>query len=112
MKLHLTSLLAGAALVAAVAVCTEAARASDERVRSDPFVTNVNARSFTVSGTVVSARGDTLVVRIDDHGHRIPFSLGSGVSAGKLKAGTRVSVRYHPSGATGQVADEVMVLGR
>ncbi len=110
MKLHLTTLLAGAALVVTAAVCAEASRASDERAQATPFVTNVDARSFTVSGTVVSARGDTLLVRIDDHGHRIPFSLGSGVD--KPKAGSRVSVRYHPSGATGQVADEVRVLGR
>jgi hypothetical protein len=107
MKLHSTTLLAGAALVVTVAVCAEAGRASDQRVPSNPFVTNVDARSFTVSGTVVSARGGVLVVRIDDHGHSIPFSLGSGVSA--PKAGARVSVRYHPSGATGQVADEVNV---
>jgi hypothetical protein len=111
MKLHLTTLLAGAALVATVAISAEAARTSD-RAASDPFVTNVNARSFTVSGTVVSARGQTLVVRIDDHGHHVPFALGSGISLGKLKAGTRVSVRYHPNGATGQVADDVQVLGR
>jgi hypothetical protein len=109
MKLHLTTLLAGAALVATVAVCAEAARASDERLPLDPFVTNVNARGFTVSGTVVSTRGDRLVVRIDDHGHHVPFSLGSGVSVGKLKAGTHVLVRYHPAGATGQVADDVQV---
>lgn len=109
MKLHLTTLLAGAAMVATVAVCAKTARASNERVPPDPFVMNVNARSFTVSGTVVSARADTLVVRIDDHGHHVPFSLGSGVSLGKLKAGTHVLVRYHPAGATGQVADDVQV---
>ena len=109
MKLHLTTLLAGAALVATAAVGAEAARASDERVPPDPFVMNVNARSFTVSGTVVSARGSTLVVRIDDHGHHIPFSIGSGVSLGKLKAGSHVVVSYHPAGATGQVADDVQV---
>ena len=111
MKLHLSTLLAGAALVA-TAVCTETARASDERGPQDPFLSNVNARGFTVSGTVVSARGGTLVVRIDDHQHHIPFSLGAGVSISGLQAGGRVSVRYHPAGETGQVADAVQSLGR
>ncbi len=107
MKHHTKTLLAAAALVAAVAVGTEAARAAD-----DPFLANVNARGFTVSGTVVSARGGTLVVRIDDHHHNIPFAVGSGVSISGIKAGQRVSVRYHPSGETGQVADAVQLLGR
>ena len=110
MKLHLTTLLAGAALVVTVAVCVEAGRASDER--SNPFVSNVTDRTFTVPGSIVSVRGETLVVRIDDGHHRIPFSLGPGVSAGELKVGNRVSVRYHPLGATGQMADEIQVLGR
>lgn len=104
---HLTTLLAGAALVVAVAIGAEASRASDERAPASPFVTDVDTRSFTVSGTVVSTRGDTLVVRIDDHGHRIPFALGSGVD--KPKVGARVTVRYHPSGTTGQVADAIQV---
>ncbi len=110
MKLRVTALLLGAAFVA---LCVSAGVAGAAgSAQSDPFVTNVGARTYTVTGTVVSLRGETLVVRIDDHHHHIPFSLGAGVSVGKLKAGTRVSVRYHPSGATGQVADEVTVLGR
>jgi hypothetical protein len=74
------------------------------------FAPDVNQRSFTVTGTVVSARSGSLVVRIDDHGHTIPFSLGPSVSPTELRAGSRVSVRYHPTGATGQVADEVAVI--
>ena len=106
MKLRVTALLLGAALVATLCVSVGVAKAAS-RDQSSPFVTNVDARSFTVSGTVVSVRGDTLVVRIDDHGHSIPFSLGRGVD--KPKVGARVIVRYHPSGTTGQVADEVKV---
>ena len=109
MKLRVSALLLGAALVATLCVTAGVARAAGDD-SSNPFVGNVQARSFTVTGTVVSVRGETLVVRIDDHHHHITFSLGRGVD--KPKAGARVSVRYHPSGATGQVADEVQVLGR
>jgi ferric-dicitrate binding protein FerR (iron transport regulator) len=109
MKLRVTALLWGAAFVATLCVSAGIARAADS-VASDPFVTNVQARTFTVTGTVVSVRGETMVVRIDDHHHHLPFSLGRGVD--KPKVGARVSVRYHPSGETGQVADEVQVLGR
>jgi hypothetical protein len=70
----------------------------------------VEQRSFTVTGTVVSARSGALVVRIDDHGHRITFSLGPRVTPGELRAGSRVSVHYRPTGATGQIADEVEVI--
>jgi hypothetical protein len=77
---------------------------------ANPFAADVNQRSFTVTGTVVSARSGLLVVKIDDHGHPIPFSLGSSVSPADLRAGSRVSVRYHPTGSTGQVADEVAVI--
>jgi ferric-dicitrate binding protein FerR (iron transport regulator) len=75
-----------------------------------PFGVGVEQRSFTVTGTVVSARSDALIVRIDDHGHRITFSPGPRVSPAELRAGSRVSVHYHPAGSTGQVADEVEVL--
>jgi ferric-dicitrate binding protein FerR (iron transport regulator) len=78
--------------------------------QSNPFVLDVEQRSFTVTGTVVSARSGALVVRIDDHGHRITFSLGPRVTPGELRAGSRVSVHYRPTGSTGQVADDVEVL--
>jgi hypothetical protein len=108
MQRQLTTSLAAAALVFAVSVCAEAGKAS---ARQSSFSEDRDDRSFTVSGTIVSTRGGSLVVRIDDHGHNIPFSLGSKVSAAKLAAGSRVSVRYHPTGAAGQMADEVQVLG-
>jgi hypothetical protein len=75
-----------------------------------PLTPKVEQRVFTVTGTVVSVRSDTLVVRIDDHQHRITFALGPQVSPAALKAGARVSVRYHPTGATGQAADAVEAL--
>lgn len=66
---------------------------------------------FTTSGTVVAAGRDSLVVRIDDHGHRIPFAIekSSALPAG-VGVGSRVSVSYHPTGTTGQAADTVTLL--
>jgi hypothetical protein len=69
----------------------------------------VEQRSFTVTGTLVSARSGALVVSIDDHRHRITFSPGPRVSSAELRAGSRVRVHYHPAGSTGQVADDVEV---
>jgi hypothetical protein len=77
---------------------------------SSPFALNVEQRSFTVTGTVVSARGGSPVVRIDDHGHRITFSLGPGVSLAELRGGSRVRIDYRPTGSTGQIADSVKVI--
>ncbi len=100
MKRHLT------ALVAVVGLVSPAFPAS---AQPNPFSPDVDQRSFTVTGTVVSVRSGTLVLRIDDHQHRIPFALGPSVSPAELRAGTRVSVRYHPTGPTGQVADAVEI---
>jgi len=74
---------------------------------SSPFVVEVARRSFTVAGTVVSSRDGSLVLKIDDHGHRIPFSLSPSVSAAELRTGSRVTVHYHPTGPMGQVVDAV-----
>lgn len=86
------------------------AQSSPPAGQSTPFAVDVDQRSFTVTGTVVSARSGALVLRIDDHGHRIPFSLGPAVSPAELRPGSRASVRYHPAGSTGQVADAVEIL--
>jgi len=86
------------------------AQGNSVRGQSTPFVRDVEQRSFTATGTVVSARKDALVVRIDEHGHRITFSPGPRVSPAELRAGSRVSVHYRPAGSTGQIADEVEVL--
>ncbi len=112
MKLHMAVPVATAGLLFTVLVCANVSQAQNRSDQSNPFVSVVTDRSFTVSGRVVSTRGGSLVVRIDDHGHRIPFSLGSGVSTSDLRVGSRVNVRYHASGATGQVADEIQVVAR
>ena len=96
----------------AIAFLTSATLASlafgaQDASTSSPFVVAVAQRSFTVTGTVVSVREGSLVVKIDDHGHRIPFALASSVSTADLRAGSRVTVHYHPAGATGQVVDAV-----
>ncbi len=108
MKLRWTALLAGAALIATVALTAELARAA-EPGPSNPFVTTVTARSITAPGRIISTSATKLVLRIDDGHHRIPFMLGPGVKIDKLRRGTHVVVRYHPAGATGQIADEVTV---
>lgn len=100
-----------ACLVAGLASSVLALAQGNPSVGSSiPLTRDVEQRSFTVTGTVVSARSGALVVRIDDHGHRITFSPGSRVNPADLRAGSRVSVRYRPTGSTGQVADEVEVL--
>ncbi|HXK09727.1 MAG TPA: hypothetical protein VMT70_08800 [Vicinamibacteria bacterium] len=69
------------------------------------------ASTITTTGIVVSKGKDSLVVRIDDHGHHIPFAIdGRTVLADGLKKGSRVRVVYHPTGSTGQTADEVVLL--
>ena len=75
---------------------------------NDAFVSDVNQRTFTVTGTVVRESAGQLVLRIEDHGHQVTFQRAQG--AERLRAGSRVSVTYHPSGATGQVAEQVRVL--
>lgn len=68
---------------------------------------------ITIPGTVVSSDGGKLMIRTDDHGHRMPFDVGPAVALPDgLKKGTHVSVTYHPLGPTGQAADEVLVIDR
>jgi LPXTG-motif cell wall-anchored protein len=67
---------------------------------------------IVISGTVVSASGGTLVLRTDDHRHRMRFDLGTASGSNELRRGDRVSVRYQPTGATGQSVLEVKALGR
>jgi hypothetical protein len=67
--------------------------------------------TITTTGTLVSKAKDSLVVRIDQHGHRITFAIEpSTVLPEGLAAGRRVRVVYHPTGPTGQTADEVVLL--
>ncbi len=68
---------------------------------------------ITIPGTVLSSGRDTLVIRTDDHGHRMSFDVGTATSLPEgLRRGAHVSVTYHPLGPTGQAADEVHVVER
>ena len=106
MRHSVTALLAAGFVSSALALAQGNPAAAGQSV---PLTPDVEQRSFTVTGTVVSARSGALVVRIDDHGHRISFSLGPRVTPADLRAGSRVRVQYHPAGSTGQVADGVEV---
>lgn len=75
----------------------------------DVFVEQPTQRTFTVTGTVVRDRNGQLVVSIDDHHHAIPFQVEPGAGS-DVAPGSRVSVTYHPTGATGQAAEQVQVL--
>ncbi len=69
------------------------------------------AAEITTTGTVVSTSASSLVVKIDDHGHKIPFAVDRSTDLPSgLTAGARVSVVYHPTGSTGQAADRVTLL--
>jgi hypothetical protein len=69
--------------------------------------------AITIPGTVVSSDGGKLIIRTDDHGHRMPFDLGPATSLpDRLPKGAHVSVTYHPLGPTGQTADGVQVIER
>ena len=66
-----------------------------------------------IPGTVVSSDGGKLIIRTDDHGHRMPFDVGPATAVPDgLRKGAHVSVTYHPLGPTGQAADEVQVIER
>ena len=68
---------------------------------------------ITIPGTVVSSDGGKLIVRTDDHGHRMPFEVGPATMVPQgLRKGAHVSVTYHPLGPMGQGADEVQVIER
>jgi hypothetical protein len=106
MRQSATAFLAAALVSSALAL----AQGNSAAGQSIPLTRDVEQRTFAVTGTVASARSGELVVRIDDHGHPITYSLGPRVSPAELRAGSRVRVRYHPAGSTGQTADEVEVL--
>jgi hypothetical protein len=69
------------------------------------------AGQITIPGTVVSSGGDQLIIRTDDHGHRMSFDVSpSATLPGGLRKGAHVTVTYHPLGPTGQAADEVRIV--
>jgi hypothetical protein len=49
-----------------------------------------------------------MVLRIDDGRHSIPFEVAPGADR-DIRAGSHVALTYHPTGATGQMADQVRV---
>ena len=69
---------------------------------------------IVIPGTVVSSDSGNLILRTDDHGHRMAFVVGPGDLRGRarLRKGAHVSVTYHPLGPTGQAADDVQVIER
>jgi hypothetical protein len=65
---------------------------------------------LVATGKVVSKTSDSLVIRTDDHGHKITFAVERGtVLPDDLKTGRHVRVVYHATGSTGQTADKVTV---
>jgi hypothetical protein len=81
---------------------------------SNPTAAAVDpAAKITIPGTVVSSDRDKLIVRTDDHGHRMPFDVGPATSLPDgLRKGAHVTVTYHPLGPTGQAADDVRIVER
>ena len=79
---------------------------------SGPSAASVDRAGETViPGTVVSATHDEIVLKTDDHGHRMVFQVATGASVPDvLRRGAHVSVTYHPLGPTGQAIDEVQVI--
>jgi len=68
---------------------------------------------FVATGTVIAKTPDSLVVRTDDHGHKVAFAVDrSTVLPGDLAVGRHVRVVYHPTGSTGQTADTVAVAAK
>ena len=101
----------GVALPAAVALAL-AGLASTGRAVADSSSTQPS-REITIPGTVVSPGHDKLVIRTDDHHHRMSFDVASASALPEnLRAGTHVEVTYHPEGPTGQQVDQVQVVDR
>jgi len=90
------------AVLAVLAVAGLAFASSGEVVNSGvPFV---------ATGTVISKTPDSLVVKTDDHGHKVAFVIDrSTVLPSEVAVGRHVRVVYHPTGSTGQIADTVAV---
>jgi hypothetical protein len=62
-------------------------------------------------GTVLSKGADKLVIRTDDHGHRISFGVDGQTKLPEgLAVGRHVRIDYHATGTTGQTADQVALL--
>jgi hypothetical protein len=90
-----------ASLVAAMAlVALPALAGADEIVKS--------GIPWLATGKVVAKSADKIVLRTDDHKHKVAFAVDrSTVLPSGLKVGQHVSIVYHPIGSTGQTADTV-----
>jgi hypothetical protein len=76
-------------------------------------VANRPSTEITIPGAVLSTSHDKLVIRTDDHGHRMSFDVASASTLPEnLRKGTHVAVTYHPEGPTGQQVDQVQVVDR
>ncbi len=99
------------ALPAIVALAI-AGLASNGRAAADNR-SNPPSREITIPGTVISSSHDKLIIRTDDHGHRMAFDVASASALPEnLRRGAHVAVTYHPEGPTGQQADQVQVVDR
>jgi hypothetical protein len=102
---------ANALVLPAVAALALVGLASTGRAAAVPQSGPSN--KITIPGTVVSSRQDQLVIRTDDHGHRMAFDVSASTALpDSVRRGAHVSVTYHPEGPTGQAADEVQVVER
>jgi hypothetical protein len=87
-----------------VALCLAVLGFTAAPAPADPF-------ALMAIGTVVSRSQDKLVIRTDDHGHRISFDLATAAVVPEgVRAGSRVRVDYTATGSTGQRADKVTVV--
>ncbi len=99
----------------AVAALALAGFASTGRAQADRPSAQASqpSREITIPGTVISAGHDKLVIRTDDHHHRMSFDVASASALPEsLRRGTHVEVTYHPEGPTGQQVDQVQVVDR
>ena len=68
---------------------------------------------LVATGKVVAKTSDSLVVRTDDHGHRIAFDIDRSTALPDgLAVGRHVRVQYRANGSTGQTAEQVSILNR
>jgi hypothetical protein len=103
---------AKALVLSAIAAFAIAGLASNGRAAADN-ASSQPSREITIPGTVVSSNQGKLVIRTDDHGHRMAFDVASASTLpADLRKGAHVAVTYHPEGPTGQQVDQVQVVER
>lgn len=65
---------------------------------------------LVATGKVVAKSEEQLVVRTDDHGHKIEFVIERSTAVpDDVAVGKHVRVVYHATGSTGQTADTVAI---